>query len=209
MFLQKIKSFICKLTDKAFPEINFLIEKIEDNQRVLVRMSNMIEEEKTKIEYELCFYKGFAQILIEESPDMVWLKDLDGKYMVANTAIKTGLLFDYHPYGKNDIELSTKAKERFGNDNHTFGEVCGNSDLVIMDTLKPQRFLENGLIKGKMVYLEVFKFPFYVDGVLVGIGGIGRDMTEYVTAYRQADCLDCCNSASSFKDIFSRYEFKG
>ena len=206
---KKIKEYFCKLSDRAFPEIKFLIEKIEDNQRVLVKMENLLEEEKQKIEYELCFYKGFAQILIEESPDMVWLKDLEGKYMVANTAIKTGLLFDYHPYGKNDIELSTKAKERFGNENHTFGEVCGNSDLVIMDTLKPQRFLENGLIKGKMVYLEVFKFPFYVDGALVGIGGIGRDMSEYVTAYRQVDCLDCCSNSSSLKDIFSRYEFKG
>lgn len=207
--LKWIKEKVSYFNNRWFPEIQFLVNKIEENQRVLVRMSNMIEEEKTKIEYELCFYKGFAQILIEESPDMVWLKDLDGKYMVANTAIKTGLLFDCHPYGKNDIEISTKAKERFGRDNHTFGEVCGNSDLVIMDTVKPQRFLENGFIKGKMLYLEVFKFPFYVDGVLVGIGGIGRDMTEYVTAYRQADCLDCCNGVNSFKDIFSRYEFKG
>jgi PAS domain-containing protein len=206
---KKIKEYFFKLTDKVFPEIKFLIEKIEDNQRVLVKMENLLEEEKQKIEYELCFYKGFAQILIEESPDMVWLKDLEGKYMVANTAIKTGLLFDYHPYGKNDIELSTKAKEKFGSRNHTFGEVCGNSDLVVMDGLKSQRFLESGLIKGKMVYLEVFKFPFYVDGSLVGIGGIGRDMTEYVTAYRQVDCLDCCGNASSLKDIFSRYEFKG
>ena len=201
-----MKEWLKRLIDKWFPEIQFLVSKIEDNQRVLAKMSKMIEEEKTKIEYELFFYKGFAQILIEESPDMVWLKDLDGKYMVANTAIKTGLLFDCHPYGKNDIEMSLKAKDRFGDENHTFGEICGNSDLVIMETLKPQRFLESGKIKGKMMYLEVFKFPFYVDGVLVGIGGIGRDMTEYVGAYRSAE--RCCN-ASSFKDIFSRYEFKG
>lgn len=201
-----IKSKLDCINKKWFPEIQFLVDKIEDNQRVLTKMANMIEEEKTKIEYELCFYKGFAQILIEESPDMVWLKDLDGKYMVANTAIKTGLLFDCHPYGKNDIEISTKAKEKFGNDNHTFGEVCGNSDLVIMKTLKPQRFLESGKIKGKMTYLEVFKFPFYVDGVLVGIGGIGRDMTEYVGAYRSSDCKGC---NGLFKDIFARYEFKG
>ena len=204
--LEWIKAKVININNRLFPEINYLVGKIEDNQNVLKRMSTLLEEEKTKIEYELCFYKGFAQILIEESPDMVWLKDLDGKYMVANTAIKTGLLFDFHPYGKNDIELSTKAKERFGSDNHTFGEVCGNSDLVIMETLKPQRFLESGKIKGKMVYLEVFKFPFYVDGCLVGIGGIGRDMTDYVSAYRGAECKGC-NGA--FKDIFSRYEFKG
>lgn len=194
---------------KWFPEIQCIVNKIEENQRVLVKMASMIEEEKTKIEYELCFYKGFAQILIEESPDMVWLKDLDGKYMVANTAIKTGLLFSHHPYGFDDIYLSKRAKEQFGNDNHTFGEICGNSDKVIMQTLKPQRFLENGKVKGKMMYLEVFKFPFYVDGVLVGIGGIGRDMTEYVSAYRKSDCIDCCKDIAAFKDIFSRYEFKG
>lgn len=201
---KKLKDCLCQIANKAIPEINFLIEKIEDNQRVLLKMENILEDEKKKIEYELCFYKGFAHILIEESPDMVWLKDLDGKYIIANTAIKEGLLLTDYPIGRDDIDISRKAKEEYGEENHTFGQKCLNSDIIVKGNLKSQRFLESGLVKGKMLYLEVFKFPFYVDNVLIGIGGIGRDLTEYVEAYRKDTCNDC-----EMKDIFKKYEFEG
>lgn len=202
--LNRIKSKLTALCNRVFPEINFLIGKIEDNQRVLLRMENLLEEEKNKIEYELCFYKGFAQILIEESPDMVWLKDTEGKYMIANTAIKEGLLLTDYPYGRGDVDIAGKAKEKYGDENHTFGEKCANSDVIVKDSLKAQRFLESGMVKGKMLYLEVFKFPFFVDDKLVGIGGIGRDLTEYVTAYRTDTCKGC-----DVADIFKKYEFEG
>lgn len=198
-----IKDKLASINNRMFPEIQYLVDKLEDNQRVLAKMSTLLEEEKEKIEYELAFYKGFSELLIEESPDMVWLKDVCGKYMVANTAIKSGLLFDYHPYGKTDVELAKAAKAKFGNENHTFGEVCGNSDLVILENLKPQRFLESGNIKGKMTYLEVFKFPFYVDGVLVGVAGIGRDLTEYIDALHDAKGCE-----GKMAEIFGKYEFK-
>ena len=200
----RIKSKLTALCNRVFPEINFLIGKIEDNQRVLLRMENLLEEEKNRIEYELCFYKGFAQILIEESPDMVWLKDTEGKYMIANTAIKEGLLLTDYPYGRGDTDIAGKAKEKYGDENHTFGEKCANSDVIVKESLKAQRFLESGMVKGKMLYLEVFKFPFFVDDKLVGIGGIGRDLTEYVTAYRKDACKGC-----DVVDIFKKYEFEG
>jgi PAS domain-containing protein len=198
--LKQLKNYFCKLSNKVFPEINLLINKIEDNQRVLLKMECLLEEEKQKIEYELCFYKGFAQILIEESPDMVWLKDVDGKYIIANTAIKEGLLLTDLPYGRNDVDIATKAKEIWGDKNHTFGQKCLNSDIKVLNTLKSERFLESGNVKGKMLYLEVFKFPFYVDGKLIGVGGIGRDLTDYVESYRKNGNID---------DIFKKYEFEG
>ena len=202
--LSSIKSKLNALCNRVFPEINFLIGKIEDNQRVLLRMENLLEEEKNKIEYALCFYKGFAQILIEESPDMVWLKDTEGKYMIANTAIKEGLLLTDYPYGRGDVDIAGKAKEKYGDENHTFGQKCANSDVIVKNSLKAQRFLESGMVKGKMMCLEVFKFPFFVDDKLVGVGGIGRDLTEYVTAYRKEVCKDC-----TIADIFKKYEFEG
>ena len=202
--LSRIKRRLTAICNRVFPEINFLISKIEDNQRVLLRMENLLEEEKKKIEYEMCFYKGFANILIEESPDMVWLKDTEGKYMIANTAIKEGLLLTDYPYGRFDIDISGKAKEKYGDENHTFGQKCANSDVIVKDSLRAQRFLESGMVKGKMMYLEVFKFPFFVDDKLIGVGGIGRDLTEYVTAYRKDRCEGC-----AIADIFKKYEFEG
>ncbi len=44
--LSRIKSKSTALCNSVFPEINFLIGKIEDNQRVLLRMENLLEEVK-------------------------------------------------------------------------------------------------------------------------------------------------------------------
>jgi PAS domain-containing protein len=200
-----IKAHVNDFNNWLFPEINIITNKLNENQRLLAKMNGLMEIEKEKLEYSLSLNKGFLDTLVEESPDMIWLKDVNGKYMLANTAIRTGLLFEPNPLGKDDIELSRNAKNRFGDDNHTFGEVCGNSDKVVLETLKPQRFLESGKVQGKMMYLEVHKFPFYIDGVLVGVGGVGRDMTEYVVAYRSGNCSECPIT----NDIFSKWEYSG
>lgn len=201
-----LKGIINDFNNWLFPEIKLIYNKLDHSQNILANMSNILTIQQGKLEYELAFYKNFTELLIDESPDMVWLKDSEGKYLIANKSIKEGLLFDCDPIGKNDIELSLKAKEVYGNENHTFGEICGNSDKVIMKTLKPQRFLESGKVKGKMIYLEVNKFPFYIHGEFIGVGGVGRDITTYVEAYRDSNCKTC---SSAISDIFEKYEFKG
>ena len=177
-----------------------------------IKIEHQLEEEIKILSAEVDNYKGMLNSIAEALPDMFWCKDLDGKYLYTNNAINTGLLFDYNPIGKNDIELSTNAKAKFGEDNHTFGEVCGNSDLVVIEkaklgifTKEDGRFLESGLIKGKMLYLEVFKAPFYVNGELKGVVGTGRDMTDYVLAFREHNCQGC----QKMEDIFKKYEYEG
>lgn len=181
-----------------------IVERFKESQEILTDLKNIVKKEKDMLEKELQFYKSLTNTIMDESPDMVWLKSIDGKYIVANKAIKEGLLFDCNPEGKTDIELAKKAKEKFGDECHTFGEVCGNSDLVVLECLEPRRFLEYGKVSGKDMYLEVYKFPFYLDGVLTGVAGIGRDLTEYVEAYRNSACSSC----SARSDIFEKYEFK-
>lgn len=117
-------------------------------------------------------------------PDMLWAKDLDGKYVYANKALRDKLLFQEDPIGKTDIYCAERAKKTYGDSNHTFGEVCGNSDKVVMEIQQPQRFLESGKVLGELKYLEVYKAPIYdSNGQLIGVCGAGRDMTEYVVAY--------------------------
>lgn len=177
-----------------------------------IKIEHQLEEEIKILSAEVDNYKGMLNSIAEALPDMFWCKGLDGKYLYTNTAINTGLLFDYNPIGKDDIELSTNAKAKFGAENHTFGEICGNSDLVVIEKVKAGtftkddgRFLESGKIKGKMLYLEVFKAPFYVNGELKGVVGTGRDMTDYVLAFREHNCKGCLK----MDDIFKKYEYEG
>ena len=62
---------------------------------------------------------------------------------------------------------------------HTFGEVCVDSDAVVINSRKPGRFDEFGNIKGEFLFLDVQKSPFWNEqGELIGTVGCGRDVTK-------------------------------
>lgn len=182
-------------------EITTLLRCIDDKT---CSIDKKLDEEYKLIKDELALYKGMIDSVGMAVPDMIWLKDLKGRYMYANTAIRNGLLCHTNPMGLNDVELAQLAKQRYGEQNHTFGEKCANSDVITIERNAPSRFLENGKVRGRMLYLEVFKTPLYAGSDLIGVCGVGRDITEYVEAYRKAKCRGCDGEI----DIFKKYEFQ-
>lgn len=201
--MKKLNCLLTKGLFQSLPDYKELMEHSQKSQQILAKLDKRFSEEMVKIERDIAFHKSLIATVGDTIPDMMWAKDIDGKYIYANTHIKEGLLFDPFPEGKTDIELACRAKQRFGEENHTFGAVCGNSDVVVLETLKEGRFLEYGKVQGQMLYLEVFKAPLYVDGILVGTCGTGRDMTEYVEAFEANNCGSC----HKMEDIFARYRF--
>ena len=123
-------------------------------------------------------------LLTKHLPDMLWVKDLDGKYIYVNQAICDSLLMakdTQEPIGKDDVFFALREREAHKDkpDWHTFGELCFNSDQDVIDNNKAMKFEEWGNVKGKLMYLEVYKAPFYdKDGNIVGTVGAGRDITE-------------------------------
>ena len=182
-------------------EITTLLKCIDDKA---CSINKKLDEEYKLIKDELALYKGIIDSVGMAVPDMIWLKDLNGRYMYANTAIRNGLLCHTNPMGFNDVELAQLAKQKYGEQNHTFGEKCANSDVITIERNKPSRFLESGKVKGRMLYLEVFKTPLYAGSDLIGVCGVGRDITEYVEAYRKAKSRGCDGEI----DIFKKYEFQ-
>lgn len=124
------------------------------------------------------------KLLTQNLPDMLWVKELNGNYVYANKAICNGLLMANdtdEPIGKNDIFFAQREREAHSeNPNwHTFGELCFNSDLIVIENNKPMKFEEYGNVKGEFLYLEVYKAPFYdKDGNIIGTVGAGRDITQ-------------------------------
>jgi len=123
-------------------------------------------------------------LLTKHLPDMLWVKDLDGKYIYANQAICDGLLMakdTQEPIGKGDVFFALRERELHKDkaDWHTFGELCFNSDQDVIDNNEAMKFEEWGNVKGKLMYLEVYKAPFYDEnGNIVGTVGAGRDITK-------------------------------
>ena len=124
------------------------------------------------------------KLLTLNLPDMLWIKDLEGNYIYVNKAICDGLLMAKdidEPIGKGDVFFALREREANKDkpDWHTFGELCFNSDQEVIDSNKPMKFEEYGNVKGKLLYLEVNKAPFYdKDGNIIGTVGSGRDITE-------------------------------
>ncbi|NOR57501.1 MAG: PAS domain-containing protein [Sulfurimonas sp.] len=124
------------------------------------------------------------KLLTQHLPDMLWVKDLNGTYLYANQSICDGLLMakdTQEPIGKNDVFFALRERAAHSDkpDWHTFGELCFNSDQVVIDNNKAMKFEEYGNVKGKLLYLEVYKAPFYdKDGNIIGTVGAGRDITK-------------------------------
>jgi len=123
-------------------------------------------------------------LLTQHLPDMLWVKDLNGIYIYANKTICDGLLMakdTKEPIGKGDVFFALREREAHKDKPnwHTFGELCFNSDQVVIDNDKAMKFEEYGNVKGELMYLEVYKAPFYdKDGNTIGTVGAGRDITK-------------------------------
>lgn len=129
--------------------------------------------------------RNFLKLISKHLPDMLWAKDLEGNYLYANESICKNLLMakTNEVIGKNDIYFATRERDKHQSNKqwHTFGELCFNSDYVVLEHMKPMIFEEYGNIKGQLVYLEVHKAPLYdSNGVLIGTIGSGRDITSQI-----------------------------
>lgn len=178
---------------------SFLLE-LADIKKCLREVKEELTFDKEVLLKELRKRDVIISSMIEELPDMLWFKDVNGKYLFANRAIREGLLFDDKPIGKTDIELSQQAKKMFGEENHTFGDICGNSDKDALDGNHiGKKYVESGKVKGKILHLEVNKSVLELDGEVIGVVGSGRDITEYREALLAMGETD--------NDVFARNEF--
>ena len=137
---------------------------------------------------------NFLKLISKHLPDMLWAKDFEGKYLYANESICNNLLMATQDevIGNNDVYFATREREKHPENKewHTFGELCFNSDYVVLEHMKPMIFEEYGNIKGKLVYLEVHKAPLHdKNGKLIGTIGSGRDITAQVLLEKKTEKL--------------------
>jgi len=138
------------------------------------------EEARKRSEERFHELYSLIRLMADTVPDMIWAKDINNRYLFANRAICNNLLMcdnDVEPLGKNDLYFANR--ERQHGHNHTFGEICLNSDDIVKKTGKAGRFFEDGLVRGKYMILDVNKAPMFdADGNIIGTVGAGRDVTQ-------------------------------
>ena len=139
-------------------------------------------EEGSPEDYKSLF--NLLRLMCDNLPDMVWAKDLQQRYIFANKAMCTGLLNardTEEPLGKTDLFFALRERQSHPENlkYHTFGEICQDSDGVVMGRQAPARFDEYGNVKGEFLFLDVHKAPLWDEqGRLIGTVGSGRDVTK-------------------------------
>lgn len=133
--------------------------------------------EKKKIERQIREERDVIQAMCNNITDMIWAKDLKGKYTFANKTMCERLL-GKHP------------KEVIGRDNQDLGLalVCTPSDNKIIRDLESASFVDYCKdTKGEDIWLDINKAPVIVDNSIVGIVGTARDVTVEVLQRKQEE----------------------
>lgn len=188
----------------------FLYEIEKDKERAY-----KLELELNRVRNERDRFKNLVIAVGNTIPDLMWAKDLQGRYLYANKEILNTLFYGFDKsavLGRNDLEITKLCKELVGDKNHTFGEICKNSDYIVLKNLSKRRFLEYGKVNGSEIYLEVHKAPFYnSEGKLLGTVGTGRDITDWYLGIKNA--IENCKESTI--DLISKeldkykFDFEG
>jgi len=144
------------------------------------------QAEQAHINSEIKYHELFTlmRLMSDTMPDLVWVKDLENKYIFANKAMCSVLLQAKNtnePVGKTDLFFAERAGAMHPENPqwHTFGEQCANTDVETLKQMKPMQFDEYGNVNGKFIFLDVHKTPlFNNEGKLIGVVGSARDITE-------------------------------
>ncbi len=141
--------------------------------------------------------------MADNLPDMLWAKDIDKKYLFSNEAMCKGLLIAKNteePIGKTDLFFANRQRKIKPKNKkyHTFGELCQDSDDVVLKSQKAQRFDEYGMVKNKFLFLDVHKAPFYdLAGNIIGTVGSARDITKEIKMENALNTIE-----EKYKKIF-------
>lgn len=186
-FLAYINVFdIPKLTREISCDVKHIRSNWEDSVLAIEKFKeDLVKERDLRVKERNLFLS-----VLDHLDDMVWAKDMSGRYIVANKAFREKFCYRIEweeLQGKTDQELAAEFKELVGEENHTFGEMCSNSDVVIHETMLPQEFLEFGNIDGRLMKFVVNKSPvFNFEGKMFATCGSGRDVTKWYNDIEKA-----------------------
>jgi PAS domain S-box-containing protein len=137
------------------------------------------EEALRKSEEEYHRLYKLLRLMADNIPDLIWAKDMDGRYMFVNQAMCDKLIMCDPAKATGMTNMVIAEKERNAGYDHTFGELCVNSDAIIQERKVACRILEEGFVRNKYLVLDVHKAPFLDENKeMIGTVGCGRDVTN-------------------------------
>lgn len=134
------------------------------------RQREELEQYRKNLEAQVRERAHLLQAVVHNSIDVIFIKDLQGRYLLANQALADFLdMKAIDVIGKTDREL-------MGDESGAYLEEC---DAMVFRTKQANQCEETFVLGGKERSFHVSKSPFYdAQGELAGLMGIARDVTE-------------------------------
>ncbi len=167
--LEKTKQASLNLMEDLLAEV----EQRKHSERIL-------EESQQKYKELSIMFRTIS----DNMSDMLWAKDLNKRFIFANKAVCDKLLIAKNveePVGKDDMYFVNRQRALHPDNPvwHSFGEICIDSDQVVMTSGKPGQFDEFGNVQGKFLFLDVRKSPLFdANGKMIGTVGSAQDITS-------------------------------
>ncbi len=164
-----------KNNEKLLQQLNHdLEEKVRERTKALQEEINA----KALIQKELQNQKDFLRLIIDSTPNLIFVKDQSGKFLLANKATA-----HFYRMETEDMEGHYDTEQNF-----TLEELqeFKEQDQKVLEANSDVQFPEQGFFipeTGKTMWLQTVKKPILsFDGEQVNILGVGTD----VTAIREA-----------------------
>lgn len=165
---------------KEYNEV--LVRKLEKRNRELEETNRKLMQtidDRAKIQDALSRSSDMLNGLLDETPDAVFVKDRQGKYLLINRA--------------TERFIGRKAEEVLGKDDSELfpdgdGEVLMNIDREVMESGKKTTAMETLQCPQGLVTFMAHKAPYRdAAGKVIGITGISRDITQIQNAMSELE----------------------
>lgn len=137
-----------------------------------------------QVEQALSQSNSYLQTLVWTIPDLVWLKDPQGVYLLCNTRFERF-------FGAREADIIGKTDYDFVD--RELADSFRMHDKIAMDKGRPSLNEEQVTYAddGQHAFLETVKTPMYGgEGQLIGVLGIARDITERIEAEEKRKILE-------------------
>lgn len=155
---------------KWFYDIGSMVSRNEKGVPNTVTGIVMDITERKKAEENLLMSMHLTQNIIDNSPSLFYLFDLEGKFILANRKLEKIL-------GVSKEGLIGKTRESIMPDE--IAESHRKNDLVVINSKEAQSFEEDNMESDGLHYYITEKFPLLdSEGNVYAVGGISTDITE-------------------------------
>ena len=159
-------------------DISYELDKNKEGIKNLVALTLRLDEMEEIIQE----HNNFLITIANSLTTPMWVKDIKGHYLFVNESCAKTIM-------KSTVEEVLHLTDADLKDD-ALAPICMQSDELVRKSLKTRRFIEHARYKdGRVIWLDVTKVPFIINGKLTGVVGTAKDVSDLVPKDIKDHCI--------------------